>query len=158
MWTRPKFSRCIPNADITYRTRQAQEALTTILDIQPRDAVVSGGVTREEKVLGMADGFLRQLPENWSVDRKLHIGDRQPLSIFAGQEIDRLSVTIRAIRQTCTNLKLAVAGTIILYASAAGCAGLPLCRACSTVMGGGWLAVAKHLPVVYRGPASPRAA
>ncbi|KAF8281137.1 dynein, axonemal, heavy polypeptide 5 [Trypanosoma cruzi] len=102
------------NADITYRTRQAQEALTTILDIQPRDAVVSGGVTREEKVLGMADGFLRQLPENWSVDRKLHIGDRQPLSIFAGQEIDRLSVTIRAIRQTCTNLKLAVAGTIIL--------------------------------------------
>ncbi|RNC40840.1 putative dynein heavy chain, partial [Trypanosoma cruzi] len=72
------------NADITYRTRQAQEALTTILDIQPRDAVVSGGVTREEKVLGMADGFLRQLPENWSVDRKLHIGDRQPTATHDG--------------------------------------------------------------------------
>ncbi|KAH8619933.1 putative Dynein heavy chain and region D6 of dynein motor [Trypanosoma vivax] len=97
------------NADITYRTRQAQEALKTILDIQPRDAVTQGGVTREEKVLSMADNFLRQLPENWSVDRKLHIGDRQPLSIFAGQEIDRLGTTIRIIRQTCTDLKLAVA-------------------------------------------------
>ncbi|KAH9599603.1 Dynein heavy chain [Trypanosoma melophagium] len=102
------------NADITYRTRQAQEALTTILDIQPRDAVTRGGVTREEKVLAMADNLLRQLPENWTVDRKQYLSDRQPLSIFACQEIDRLSVTIRVIRQTCTNLKLAVAGTIIL--------------------------------------------
>ncbi|SCU69962.1 Cytoplasmic dynein 2 heavy chain (DYNC2H1), putative [Trypanosoma equiperdum] len=102
------------NADITYRTRQAQEALKTILDIQPRDAVARGGVTREEKVLSMADNFLRQLPANWVVDRKLHLADKQPLSIFAGQEIDRLSVTVRTIRQTCTNLKLAVAGTIIL--------------------------------------------
>lgn len=48
------------------------------------------------------------------MDRNAYIGDRQPLSIFAGQEIDRLNLTIRTVRRTCQDLKLAVAGTIIL--------------------------------------------
>lgn len=110
----PEVFQMHPNQDITYRTRQAQEVLSTILDVQPRGASSSGGITREEKVLGMTDGYLKLLPENWVVDRNLFIGDRQPLSIFAGQEIDRLSVTIRVVRRTCSDLKLAVAGTIIL--------------------------------------------
>ena len=110
----PEVFRMHSNADITFRTRQAQEVLSTILDIQPRGASSSGGVTREDKVLAMAEGYLKALPDKWVVDRKLHLLDKQPLSIFAGQEIDRLTVTIKVIRQTCIDLKLAVAGTIIL--------------------------------------------
>eukprot|EP00796_Vickermania_ingenoplastis_P003819 gene3823-2705_t len=110
----PEVFQMHPNQDITYRTRQAQEVLSTILDVQPRGATTSGGVTREEKVLAMTEGYLKLLPDNWVVDRSLIIGDRQPLSIFAGQEIDRLSVTIKVVRKTCSDLKLAVAGTIIL--------------------------------------------
>ncbi|KAL7701682.1 dynein heavy chain [Lotmaria passim] len=110
----PEVFQMHPNQDITYRTRQAQEVLATILDVQPRGASTTGGVTREDKVLAMADSYLKLLPADWSVDRKSHLGDRQPLSIFAGQEIDRLSVTIRVVRKTCQDLKLAVAGTIIL--------------------------------------------
>lgn len=110
----PEVFQMHPNQDITYRTRQAQEVLSTILDVQPRGATSTGGATREDKVLAMTEGYLKILPENWVVDRTLIIGDRQPLSIFAGQEIDRLSVTIKVIRRTCSDLKLAVAGTIIL--------------------------------------------
>ncbi|EPY37075.1 dynein heavy chain [Strigomonas culicis] len=110
----PEVFRMHPNQDITYRTRQAQDVLATILDVQPRGAASTGGVTREDKVLSMADSYLKILPNNWVVDRKLHLADRQPLSIFAGQEIDRLSKTIKTIRTTCQDLKLAVAGTIIL--------------------------------------------
>jgi len=103
-----------PNADITYRSRQAQEVLSTILDIQPRGAGGGSGMTREDKVLEITAGFLKALPEKWNPDKKDKLGDRQPLSIFAGQEIDRLMVTIKVIRTTCTDLKLAVAGTIIM--------------------------------------------
>ncbi|CUG94317.1 dynein heavy chain, putative [Bodo saltans] len=110
----PEVFRMHSNADITFRTRQAVEVLATILDIQPRGASSSGGVTREEKVLGMTDSYLKQLPDKWNLDRKQYLSDRQPLSIFACQEIDRLAVTIKVIRQTCIDLKLAVAGTIIL--------------------------------------------
>eukprot|EP00658_Telonema_sp_P-2_P083320 TRINITY_DN8993_c0_g2_i1.p1 TRINITY_DN8993_c0_g2~~TRINITY_DN8993_c0_g2_i1.p1 ORF type:complete len:4024 (-),score=1669.66 TRINITY_DN8993_c0_g2_i1:145-12216(-) len=105
------------NADITYRTRQAQEALATILDVQPRGAAGgSGGMTREERVLNMTEGFLKQLPEKWSPDRTGHLRNphQESLCIFAKQEIDRLEVTIKVIRKTCMDLKLAVAGTIIL--------------------------------------------
>jgi dynein heavy chain len=119
-----------PNADITYRNREAQEVLATILDVQPRGAAGAGGITREEKVLLVTAKYLQELPEKWIPDKKqFAVHDRQmmaggektaaqnqpqPLSIFAGQEIDRLSVTIRTIRTTCTDLKLAVAGTIIM--------------------------------------------
>lgn len=102
------------NADITYRTRQAQEALATILDIQPRGGVSTGGITREDKVLSMTDGYLKQLPDKWNPDRKAHLSAQTPLTIFAGQEIDRLENCIRSIRRTCLDLRLAVAGTIIL--------------------------------------------
>jgi len=103
-----------PNADITYRSRQAQDTLGTILDIQPRSAGTGSGQTREEKVLTITDSYLKLMPDKWNPDKKERLGDRQPLSIFAGQEIDRLMITIRVIRSTCTDLRLAVAGTIIM--------------------------------------------
>jgi dynein heavy chain len=103
-----------PNADITYRSRQAQEVLSTILDIQPRGAGGGGGETRDKKVIDITDIYLRQLPEKWNPDKREKLGDKQPLSIFAAQEIDRLMVTIKVIRSTCSDLKLAVAGTIIM--------------------------------------------
>ena len=105
-----------PNADITYRTRQAIDALSTILEVQPRGAAASGGISREDKVLGITDAFLKQLPDRWAPDKRenRNLNDRQPLSIFAAQEIDRLIVTIRVIRVTCQDLRLAVAGTIIM--------------------------------------------
>jgi dynein heavy chain len=103
------------NADITYRTRQAQEVLMTILDIQPRGMGGSGGVTREERVLQMTNSFLLEFKGNWNPDRREHLNDRkQALIVFAGQEIDRLMVTIKVIKQTCLDLDLAVAGTIIM--------------------------------------------
>ncbi|CCW70907.1 unnamed protein product [Phytomonas sp. Hart1] len=110
----PEVFQMHSNQDITYRTRQAQEVLATILDVQPRGAATTGGITREDKVLAMADQYLKLLPSAWAVDRGPHLSDRQPLSIFAGQEIDRLLKTIQTVRRTCQDLKLAVAGTIIL--------------------------------------------
>ena len=104
-----------PNADITYRTRQAQETLSTILDSQPRGAVTGTGMTREERVLQMTEGYLRALPEKWKPDLTVvRAAGLKSISIFVGQEIDRLQVTINHVRTSCIDLKLALAGTIIL--------------------------------------------
>jgi dynein heavy chain len=103
-----------PNADITYRTAQAREILSTILDVQPRGSGEGSGPSRETRVLTLTASYLTQLPEKWNPDKKEKLGDRQPLSIFAGQEIDRLRALIQAIRSTCADLKLAIDGSIIM--------------------------------------------
>eukprot|EP00744_Colponema_vietnamica_P001598 GILI01002635.1.p1 GENE.GILI01002635.1~~GILI01002635.1.p1 ORF type:complete len:2087 (-),score=720.86 GILI01002635.1:371-6598(-) len=115
-----------PNADITFRTRQAQEILATILDSQPRGSSTGTGLSREDRVLQMTEGFLKALPEKWAPDAQKLIPPRVPgadaatepamksIGIFIGQEVDRLQVTIKHIRTSCIDLKLALAGTIIL--------------------------------------------
>eukprot|EP01012_Entosiphon_sulcatum_P023110 TRINITY_DN280_c0_g1_i1.p1 TRINITY_DN280_c0_g1~~TRINITY_DN280_c0_g1_i1.p1 ORF type:complete len:2686 (+),score=823.42 TRINITY_DN280_c0_g1_i1:5663-13720(+) len=106
------------NADITYRTRQSNLILSTILDVQPRQTSSGGGATREETVVHTADDLLKKVPPVWNKDnvedclRK--IGARQPLNIFMGQEVDRLQVVLQTIRRTLSDLKLAIAGTIIM--------------------------------------------
>jgi len=102
------------NADITYRTIQTGEVLSTIIDIQPRGGGDTGGMSRTDQIKQMSDNFLKQLPPKWKPDKKEKLGDRQPLSIFAGQEIDRLVVVVRTIRQTCIDLKDALDGKIIM--------------------------------------------
>eukprot|EP00667_Euglena_gracilis_P002519 EG_transcript_2519 len=106
------------NADITYRLRLASQALATILDIQPRSGGAAGGLTREEQAVATADDLLKKVPPAWSrdwlADALQRIGHRQPLNIFCGQEIDRLRVVLLLIRRTLLDLKLAVAGTIVM--------------------------------------------
>jgi len=108
------------NADITYRVRTTQSTLGTILDIQPRQSSGGGGLSREEQVVIMADDLLKKIPSAWN---KLHvtecfkkIGQRQPLNIFAAQEIDRLQVVLVLVKRTLQDLKLAIAGTIVMSA------------------------------------------
>ena len=102
------------NADITYRSIQTLEILSTIMEIQPRGSGEAGGVSRSDVIKGMADNFLKQLPPKWKPDKKEKLSDRTPLSIFAGQEIDRLALVTRVIRQTCIDLKDALDGKIIM--------------------------------------------
>ena len=84
------------NADITYRLRNAATVLGTILDIQPRQSGGGGGLSREEQVVILADDLLKKMPQPWNKDHVKEcmqkIGHRQPLNIFASQEVDRLQV------------------------------------------------------------------
>lgn len=67
-----------------------------ILDIQPRQSSGGGGLSREEQVVILADDLLKKLPSAWNKDHvkecMVKIGHRQPLNIFASQEVDRLQV------------------------------------------------------------------
>eukprot|EP01064_Diplonema_japonicum_P034643 TRINITY_DN7253_c0_g4_i1.p1 TRINITY_DN7253_c0_g4~~TRINITY_DN7253_c0_g4_i1.p1 ORF type:complete len:4646 (+),score=1368.52 TRINITY_DN7253_c0_g4_i1:87-14024(+) len=106
------------NADIIYRTRQSQQTLGTILDIQPRGAGAGGGKSPDETVIELADDFLKRLPVDWKLDavRDLmkKINATLPLNIFCRQEIERLNVCIKLIRTTLKDLKLAIAGVVVM--------------------------------------------
>ncbi|XP_056594071.1 dynein axonemal heavy chain 5 [Triplophysa dalaica] len=107
-----------PNADITYQTNMANEALNTILNIQPKDSGGGGGETREATVQRMANEMLEKLPADYvphEVKQNLQkMGALQPMTIFLRQEIDRMQRVIKRVRTTLIDLKLAIDGTIIM--------------------------------------------
>ena len=107
-----------PNADITYQSNFAKGTLDTIMSIQPKDSGGGSGETRESVVYNIANDMLNKLPHDYNPhdvkDRLKKMGILQPLNIFLRQEIDRMQKVITAVRNTLTDLKLAIEGTIIM--------------------------------------------
>ncbi|XP_069368231.1 dynein axonemal heavy chain 5 isoform X1 [Paralichthys olivaceus] len=107
-----------PNADITYQTNLANETLSTIINIQPKDSGGGAGETREASVQRLANEMLEKLPPDYvphEVKGQLQkMGPLQPMNIFLRQEVDRMQRVIGSVRSTLTDLKLAIDGTIIM--------------------------------------------
>ncbi|KAJ9508838.1 hypothetical protein QJQ45_028152, partial [Haematococcus lacustris] len=109
-----------PNADVTFRTLQVQEAVYTILDTMPKGGTAAGGLSREEIVDKICEDLLSKVPPMFDREetkeklKKLPGGPTVPLTVHLRQELDRLNTIIRLATTTLKNLRLAIAGTIAL--------------------------------------------
>ena len=107
------------NADISYQINTAKGILDEILNIQPKE---SGGgkpgETREAVVYKLADDMLRKLPKDYAPhevkEAMTRLGGPLPMNIFLRQEIARMQKILSLVRETLTDLKLAIEGTIIM--------------------------------------------
>jgi len=111
------------NADLVFRTAQTAQVLSTILDISPKDSGGGTGESREDVVLREVESLESKLPPDYRGDDVKAgikaLGGQKPLNICLGQEIDRLQKVISVLRSTLSNLKLAIAGTIVMSADLA---------------------------------------
>ena len=111
------------NADLVFRTAQTITVLSTILDISPKDSGGGSGESREDVVLRMVDELEGKLPPDYKGEETKAgikaLGATKPLNICLQQEIDRLQKVISLVRKTLINLKLAIAGTIVMSADLA---------------------------------------
>ncbi|KNC49484.1 dynein heavy chain 5 [Thecamonas trahens ATCC 50062] len=124
-----------PTAEIAYRRAQSLAVLSTILAIQPKDST-SGDKPREVVVDEMCAKFLEQLRPDFiesQVRAKIDAQSAQaaqaaeeageasgadkappPLNIFLFQEVQRMQIVLNLVRTSLTDLRLAIAGTIVL--------------------------------------------
>jgi len=113
------------NADLAYRTMQTKTTLATIQDIQPKEGGGGGGLTREEIVLNMVDDLQKKVPPDYNGEAvkngiKVLGGLGKPLNIVLKQEIDRMQMVIKSLKTILKDLKLAIAGTIVMSPMLAG--------------------------------------
>merc|ERR1711998_680803 len=113
------------NADLAYRTMQTKTTLATILDIQPKEGGGGGGLTREEIVLNLVEDLRAKMPPDFDpnstkVAIKALGGLTKPLNICLKQEVDRLQAVLKSLRTILSDLKLAIAGTIVMSPMLAG--------------------------------------
>ena len=110
-----------PNADLTFRVKEASELFKTLGETQPKGGGGSGGVSREDTVYAKADELLERLPEDYLEDdykakiRKLG-GMTVPMNIFLFQEIQRLQNVISKVRFSILQLQLAIKGEVVMTA------------------------------------------
>lgn len=116
-----------PNADITYRLKEASEMLTTIIETQPKDSTTSVGKSVDEQVEAQAQDLLEKVPSELVeevfralIHRKDGLkgtnerGFRAPLNIFLFQELQRLANIISIVRSSLENLIMAIEGTVVM--------------------------------------------
>jgi dynein heavy chain len=108
-----------PNADLTFRVKEAKALLGTLRETQPKGGGLDGGVSREDIVYEKCTDLLQRLPEEYKEDdytqkiQKLG-GMTMPMNIFLFQEIQRLNSVITKVRQTTKQLQLAIKGEVVM--------------------------------------------
>ena len=108
-----------PNADLTFRVKEATCLFRTLGETQPKGGGDDDGISREDLVYDKASELLGRLPEDYNEDEyKLKIrklgGMTVPMNIFLFQEIQRLQNVIHKVRFILNQLQLAIKGEVVM--------------------------------------------
>ena len=110
-----------PNADLTFRVKEATALLTTLSDTQPKQVGGGGGRSLDDVVMERAGELAGKLPADYVEDdyrariRKLG-GLAEPLNIFLFQEIQRFQAVLGRVRGMLQAMQLAIRGEVVMTA------------------------------------------
>eukprot|EP00768_Dysnectes_brevis_P002834 gnl/Dysnectes_brevis/2072_a2396_807.p1 GENE.gnl/Dysnectes_brevis/2072_a2396_807~~gnl/Dysnectes_brevis/2072_a2396_807.p1 ORF type:complete len:4631 (+),score=1942.19 gnl/Dysnectes_brevis/2072_a2396_807:116-13894(+) len=117
---KPQIYGLHPNAELTFRSKQATEILGTIMSMQPKDSAGGGGESREDIVLRQTREILAKMPPDYNLkvtvrQQILKLGGKaKPLNVFLGQEVERMQTVLHIMRSSLKDLQLAISGTIVM--------------------------------------------
>merc|ERR1719420_2928510 len=113
-----------PNADLTYRLKDNQEMIATIIETQPKDAGSGAGKSVDEIVKDLCEDLLSKMPADFVEEvfraqiQKLKgptdKGFAAPLNIFLFQELQRLQNIIKIVRTNLKSVSMAIDGTVVM--------------------------------------------
>jgi dynein heavy chain len=108
-----------PNADMTFRVKEVNSLLLTLLGTQPKTSSGGTGATREDIVNEKAEELLSKMPEDYIQDDYRPQIDKMgglgvPLNIFLFQEVQRFQSVIFKVRTTLVVLMQAIRGEVVL--------------------------------------------
>ncbi|XP_025728782.1 dynein axonemal heavy chain 11 isoform X1 [Callorhinus ursinus] len=106
-----------PNAEIEFLTVMSNTLFRTLLELQPRNALISEelGQSTEEKVKNVLDDLLEKLPEEFNmVEIMQKSSNRSPYVLVCFQECERMNVLLREIRVSLQQLDLGYKGELTL--------------------------------------------
>jgi len=108
-----------PNADLTFRNKEANALLTQMGETQPKGGGSGGGKSPADIVSEKATEILERMPEDYIEDEyKARIqklgGLTIPLNIFLFQEVQRLQGVLKKVRFMLQQLILAIKGEVVM--------------------------------------------
>jgi dynein heavy chain, axonemal len=111
-----------PNADLTFRFKEVNQLLDTIVETLPKQSgAAAGGKTREEVVYSKAQELLDSAPVDF-VEEEFEErisgmgGFAIPLNIFLFQEVQRLQAAIDRVKLTLKIVMQAIRGEVVVTA------------------------------------------
>ena len=110
-----------PNADLTFRVKEATLLFKTLGETQPKGDGSGSGISREDYVYDKAAELLLRLPKDYIEDdymakiKKLG-GMTIPMNIFLFQEIQRLQNVLSKVRSILRQIQLAIKGEVVMTA------------------------------------------
>ncbi len=111
------------SADIAVRQIESSNLLSQLLDLEPKESMGLGSLSREDTVMPVLSDILSRLPENfYDSDADLHdkmkkLGGARPFNIFLRQELRLMENVTRKLRDLIATIQGAVNGTGAISAS-----------------------------------------
>lgn len=116
-----------PNALITAQYNQAKKFIDTVVSVQPRIASGGGGKRPEEIVAGMAEEFLKTVPDppksklaHPETYKKTPQGGIVSIGVFHGQEYTRFQKMVSVVKASLKMLGKAIKGIVLMSADLEG--------------------------------------
>jgi dynein heavy chain len=103
-----------PNAEINFRTTQADVLFRTINELQPKENAAAGAMSREDAIRAKVQEILDHLPELHSMGELAERleEDRTPQQHVFYQECERMNFLTVCVRESLLELKLGLEGAL----------------------------------------------